>query len=288
MRTPALWRSISAAAMLAATVGAAAATAGTASSGTAVGHHKSVYAGPTKDIACDKGSLPEKTQGRAPAADYASGRAAKGYFCNAREIGHYGTSGGYRVERYVDAAGHECAFYDSTLLFPTNTPDQGAQGQTTGTYVMDMTDPAHPVHTDTVRTPAFQTPHESVRLNTKRGLLVADMGSPAADPGFVDVFSVKQDCRHPVLDASLPLGILGHEGGFAPDGRTFYVASLYAHTLAAVDLSNPHVPTLLWMTADYSPHGVSISNDGNRLYMAEASYNDTDFHGLTILDVSQV
>src|SRR4051812_25164035 len=238
-----------------------------------------------KDIRCDKASLPESIQGRAPAADYKDGRAAKGYTCNARQISHFGTTGGYRVERYVDKAGHECAFYDSTLLFPTSAADEGTE--TTGTYVMDMSNPAHPVHTDTLRTPAFQSPHESVRLNAKRGLLVADMGYPTWNPGFVDVYDVSQDCRHSVLDSSSPMGVLGHESGFAPDGKTFYVASLYAHTLAAVDLTNPRAPVLLWASRDYSPHGVSISNDGNRLYMAEAAFS-SGFSGLTVLDVSQI
>ncbi|HET7310901.1 MAG TPA: hypothetical protein VFJ17_06205 [Mycobacteriales bacterium] len=247
---------------------------------------KAPYAGPTPDIGCDKGSMPEKVQGKAPKADYASGRAAKGYFCNARELSHFGASGGYRVERYSDNTGHECAFWDSTLLFPTNVPDEGTEGP--GVYVMDMHDPKHPVHTDTLRTPAMQSPHESLRLNQKRGLLVADMGYPTANPGFVDVYSVKQDCRHPVLESSTPMGILGHEGGFAPDGNTFYVASLYFHSLTAVDLSNPQAPTILWASFDYQPHGVSISADGNRLYMAEAGFQSSDFSGLTILDVSQI
>jgi hypothetical protein len=243
------------------------------------------YAGPTRDISCDKGSMPEKVQGKAPKADYDSGRAAKGYYCNAREISHYGKSGGYRVERYADNSGHECAFWDSTLLFPTNVPDEGTEGP--GVYVMDMHDPRHPVHTDTLRTPAMESPHESLRLNQKRGLLVADMGYPTANPGFVDVYSVKQDCRHPVLESSTPMGVLGHEGGFAPDGRTFYVASLYFHSLTAVDLTNPQAPTILWASFDYQPHGVSISADGNRLYMAESAFSD-GFTGLTILDVSQI
>ncbi len=245
------------------------------------------YAGPTKDIPCDKGSMPETVQGKAPKADYDSGRAAKGYFCNARMISHYGVSGGYRVERYVDAAGHECAYWDSTLLWPHNVPDQGTEGP--GVYVMDMHDPAHSVHTDTLRTPAMQSPHESLRLNVKRGLLVADMGYPTWNPGFVDVYDVTKDCRHPVLDSSTPMGVLGHEGGFSPDGKTFYVASLYGHTLSAVDLSDPKAPVLLWTTTDYQPHGVSISNDGNRLYMAEVAFGgNTGFTGLTILDVSEV
>jgi hypothetical protein len=133
----------------------------------------------------------------------------------------------------------------------------------------------------------MQSPHESVRLNARRGLLVADMGYPTFNPGFVDVYDVTQDCRHPVLDSSTPMGILGHEGGFAPDGKTFYVASLYGHTLAAVDLTDPKTPVLLWQSLDYQPHGVSISNDGNRLYMAENAFSD-GFSGLTILDVSEV
>src|SRR3954453_5364193 len=279
MPIPASWRSVAACVLAVSTV----AVAGSASGATAP-----KLAGPTPGIGCDKGSLPEKTQARGPAAHGATGGAARGYTCNVQDISHFGASGGYRVERYVDKAGHECAFYDSTLLFPTSAGDEGAE--TTGTYVMDMSDPAHPVHTDTLRTPAFQTPHESVRLNAKRGLIVADMGYPTANPGFVDVFSVKDDCRHPALQASLPMGLLGHEGGFAPDGKTFYVAGLYAHTLAAVDLTNPKAPTILWASFDYSPHGVSISNDGNRLYMAEAAFDDSgdNFSGLTVLDVSQI
>ena len=248
-----------------------------------------IYAGPTPGIACDSASLPEKTQGRAPIEDVASGRAAKGYLCNATEISHLGGNhGGYRVERYVDKQGHECAFWDSTLLWPTNVPDQSTNGP--GTYAVDMHDPAHPVITDVLRSPAMQSPHESVRLNQKRGLLVADMAYPTTNPGFVDVWDVSQDCLHPTLKASSPMGVLGHESGFSPDGLTFYVASLYFHTLAAVDLTDPSVPKLLWLSSDYQPHGVSISDDGNRLYMAEASFSDGegDFSGLTVLDVSQI
>jgi hypothetical protein len=146
------------------------------------------------------------------------------------------------------------------------------------------------VHTDTLRTPAMQSPHESLRLNQKRGLLVADMATPATDPAFVDIYDVTADCRHPVLKSSFPMGVLGHEGGFSPDGNTFWVASLYAHTLAAVDVSNPSVPRVVFFSYAYQPHGVSVSDDGNTLYMAEAAFDDSngDFSGLTVLDVSQV
>ena len=175
------------------------------------------YSGPTPGTTCDRGSRPEKIQGRAPASDLGNGRTALGYYCNARQISHVGKSGGYRVERYVDKAGHECAYWDSTLLYPTSAADEGFQGP--GTYVMDMKDPAHPRYTATLRTPAMQSPHESLRLNVKRGLLVADMGYPTTNPGFLDIYDVTKDCRTPVLLSTLPTGILGHEGGFSPDGK---------------------------------------------------------------------
>src|SRR3954447_131706 len=276
------WRLAAAAAMTAVAVTATVSQAGSAATAASAA---SKYGAAVPDIPCAKGSLPETTQGRAPKADYDSGRAKKGYTCNAKQVFHYGNFGGYRVERYVDTHGHECAFWDSTLLYPTNVPDQKTEGP--GVYVWDMHDPAHPVHTDTLRTPAMQSPHESLRLNAKRGLLVADMGYPTWNPGFVDVYDVKQDCRHPALDSSSPMGVLGHESGFSPDGMTFYVASLYAHTISAVDLSDPKTPTLLWASFDYSPHGASISTDDNRLYMAENAFSD-GFSGLTILDVSQI
>ena len=242
-----------------------------------------LYAGPAPQLPCDSQSMPETgAQGRVPKAEVDNGRAARGYRCNTALVGQQGNTGGFRVERYIDAGGHECAFYDSTLLFPTNLKN-GASSEI-GVYVLDMTDHAHPVFTTNLTTPAMVSPHESLRLNQKRGLLVADMGYPTFNPGFVDVYDVSADCRHPVLDSSTPLGILGHGSAFSPDGTVFYDSSTGGHTLTAIDLTNPQVPSLLWTTTAYSPHGMSVSDDGKRLYIAETSTPP----GLVILDVSGV
>jgi hypothetical protein len=242
------------------------------------------YAGPTPGAHCVPGSLPETMQGRAPAEDYATGRAAKGYTCNAVQVGYSGSSGGYRVERYVDAAGRECAFHDSDAFLGEQVPFVGPDS--TGVYVVDMHDPRHPVRTDVLRTPAMQSPHESLRLNAKRGLLVAALSTISTGPGVVEVYDVSKNCLHPTLLSATPLGILGHESAFAPDGRTYYVTSLNMHSLAAVDLTDPTQPSLEWFTFEYGAHGASVSMDGNRLYVADVS--DNGFNGLTILDVSQV
>ena len=257
-------------------------------SGGSVAPVRAGEAAPVPRAQCGPGSKPETgAQGRVSAADEKSGRATQGYTCNMEVLSHFGSTGGYRVHRYVDAAGHECAFYDTTLLFPTNVTTFNGPDRLTGVYVLDMSDPSHPVHTDTLLTPAMQSPHESVSLNAKRGLLAADMGYPTFNPGFVDLYDVSQDCRHPTLKSSTPLGILGHEGSFSPDGNTFWVSSTAGRTLTALDVSNPALPVRLFTDTRWVGHGFNLSDDGNRLYLADiATFDPTA--GLTILDVSQV
>ncbi|MCW2599059.1 MAG: hypothetical protein JWM02_888 [Frankiales bacterium] len=244
-----------------------------------------ISSAPIPQLPCDKQSLPETgVQGRVPSSEIVSGRAAKGYRCNTVQIAHFLGTGGFQVHRYVDKAGHDCAIFDSTLLFPRDVVTNLIEGL--GVFIMDMKDPAHPVHTATLSTPAMLSPHESLRINARRGLIAADMGYPSTNPGFVDVYDMSVDCRHPVLQSSSPLGILGHESAFSPDGTVFYVSSTSGHTITAVDLTNPKLPSVLWFSLAYGAHGMSVSDDGNRLYVADIGRPDTP--GLTILDVSAI
>jgi hypothetical protein len=173
------------------------------------------------------------------------------------------------------------------LLFPKDA----GQPEGPGVYVMDMTNPAHPKLTDTLKTPAMSSPHESLLVNARRGLLVADMGYPSYNPGFVDVYGVKADCRHPALLSSTPMGVLGHESGFAPDGRTFYVSSAGGQVFTAVDLSDPTLPTILFQKFGVDWHGTRVSDDGTRLYVADLGDANTGYGqvpGLAIYDISQI
>ncbi len=252
--------------------------------------------GVTPQTPCAPGSRPETgRQGRVPLADYTSGRAAKGYTCNATDIGHEGDSGGFQVHRYVDAAGHECGYYDQTTLFPTRE----ASGASGGVAVLDMSNPAKPVRTAVLATFAMRTPHESLRLNAKRGLLVAVAGSPVTQVGVVDVYDVSQDCRQPVLRSTTPLGVLGHEGGISPDGNTYWASTTADRGLTAIDISDPTLPRIVWRGLDTATHGLSVSEDGNRLYLADVASDrglTQNYYtqitngggGMRILDVSQV
>src|SRR5918997_3490671 len=98
---------------------------------------------------CGPGSRPEPSiQGRVPREEVDSGRAEQGYHCNLIEVGQTGSTGGFRVHRYVDSAGRECAYYDTALLFPTNALNLSRDP--TGVAVLDMSDPRHPVRTATL------------------------------------------------------------------------------------------------------------------------------------------
>lgn len=248
----------------------------------------------TPQGACGPGSVPEPgMQGRVPADDVAAGGAAQGYRCNVEVIGRHGASGGFKVERYVDAAGHECAYYDTTLVFPTNAVNVGEEGLT-GVAVLDMTDPASPVETATLVTPAMQSPHESLIVNGTRGLLAAVAGNLAFQVGQVDLYDLSADCRHPVLESTLPVGVLGHESGFSPDGNTFWAASLGAGVLTAVDVTDPAAPRTIY-SGRHDTHAVTISDDGNRAYLAAGAgfpRNEIglpgEVDGLQILDVSSI
>lgn len=238
---------------------------------------------PTPKAVCGPGSRPETgLQGRVSAEDHDSGRAAAGFTCNTEMVGSYlvenaiGTVGGFKVERYVDKNGNDCAYYDTTLMWPTNIFDLES-----GVNVLDMSDPINPVRTAELITPAMLTPHESLVVSHQRGVLAAVTGNATFYPGIVDLYDISQDCRTPVLKSSLPTGIFGHESGIAPDGLTFYTASPSTSTLVALDITNLAAPTPIWQ-GNYSSHGLSLSADGNRAYVAATGV------GLIVLDVSEV
>jgi hypothetical protein len=230
----------------------------------------------TPRATCGPGAKPEPgVQGRVPA-----GSAADGLQCNVSVLSHQGTSGGFKVLRYVDGAGHECAYYDTALLFPLNAFNVNSKG--VGVVVLDMADPAHPKQTDLLTEFPMLSPHESLALNTKRGLLAAVSGNPSTYPGVVSLYDAHADCRHPELQFTKPLARLGHESGFAQDGRTYYATATATTAITAIDVSDTKNPHVLWQ-GNVTSHGMSLSDDGNRAYIADPSGRD-----MAILDTSEV
>jgi hypothetical protein len=229
-------------------------------------------------VGCGPGSQPaakDVADGRVPA-----GSDPDGLWCNTRLIAHQGTSGGFKTLRYIDDAGHECAFYDTALLFPTNAVNFA--GPSLGVAVLDMSDPEHPAQTDTLTELPMLSPHESLALNPKRGLLAAVNGNPATYPGLVSIYDAHADCRHPVLQSTSPVARYGHESGFSPDGRTFYATGTAVKSVTAIDVTDPKAPHPVWQGTELV-HGMTLSDDGTRAYAADPTGGD-----LLILDTTQI
>jgi hypothetical protein len=242
---------------------------------------------------CGPGSLPETDlQGRVPAADHKSGRAAQGYTCNTEQVSRHGTTGGFKVLRYTDSKGNTCAFYDSTRMIGIDVVANLLNGTGLGVVVLDMNDPARPRKTANLMSPAMLSPHESLLVNEERGLLAAVMGTAATAPGILDVYDVRTDCRRPRLLSTTPSALLGHESGFSPDGRTFWSAGAAGFSLTAVDLANPRVPRPVFTKFGVVYHGLRFSDDGETMYVANMGSPGPKSMltgaGLHILDVSEV
>ena len=233
----------------------------------------------TPRAACGAGFRTEPgIQGRVPA-----GAAREGLACNAREVARQGRSGGFKVLRYVDKAGRECAYYDTALVYPINAFrfDGGSQG----VAVLDMSDPSRPVQTDTLSELPMLSPHESLSINQERGLLAAVLGNPATYPGLVSIYDASEDCRHPVLQSTSLVARFGHESGFSQDGKTFYATGTAVAAITAIDVTDPKHPRSIWL-GNLMSHGISLSDDGNRAFLTDPSPGGGG--NMVILDTSEI
>lgn len=250
-----------------------------------------VFEGPVPRAACGPGSRPETgLQGQVPLADRQSGRSSSGYSCNLALVGRYGPAEGFEGAEWQMAWYDHCAYYDTRLT--------GRQSRR-GTIVLDVADPARPSYSTNLTSAGLSDPWESLKVNQVRGLLAGVFVADAAGAAFFDVYDVKADCAHPRLLASVPINGLGHEGSWAPDGRTYYATGV-APMVTAIDVSDPAAPRPITAFAPPAPiHGLGLSEDGDRLYLAhmnpdvlssfvDGAPNRTAANGLGIWDVSAI
>ena len=221
---------------------------------------------------CQPGDSPETgLQGQVPVVDRVSGRASAGYHCNLTVVGGYGapidpTHRRVAAWATLDTYGN-CAYYgDAAGVAP-------APGQPMGVVVVDISNPSRPVRTDYLTSVAMQSPWESLRVNAKRGLLVANRQASH----YLDVYDVARDCRHPRLLFSGPMPeAVGHEGWFQPDGLIYYVSNSagpndpFGKGVWPIDLTDPTKPKqqARWTFAGQI-HGGSMSADGKRAYLCQ-------------------
>jgi hypothetical protein len=250
-------------------------------------------------------------QGQVSAALRASG--FKGFNCNLTLIGQVrGDGANWQTAEFKDRV-HKCAYHGTSYSTANRTQ--------LGVPVADVTDPTNPVVTGYLTTSSMLDPWESLKVNERRQLLGADEafngGLFGAGGPAIDIYDISGDCRYPQLLASIgvgnangttgiPLGVVGHEGSWAPDGLTYYGGDLTNKQYYAVDTTIPTKPKLLaaWKPSIIGPggvvenvHGLSISDDGMRGYFVSlatlpaADLTDPTVaavNGLMIFDTSQI
>ena len=256
---------------------------------------------------CGSGDKPETDlQGQVSAAARAAG--FKGYSCNLQLVGQSkGDGGSWQHAFFADKAGHKCNYYD-TASFTANRSHLGV-------VAIDATNAANPVPTAYLETTAMLDPWESLKVNERRQMLGAVNALNGNGGPEIELYDLSGDCRFPQLMGSISVGtgsnswapdefkaaVRGHEGNFAPDGLTYYAANLGSGYIYPIDISNPTKPKMLtqYFTAPGRVHGLNISDDGNRAYVAirgagAANAERTSVpgsppnNGLLILDTSEI
>lgn len=232
---------------------------------------------------CQAGDRTETgLQGQTSLTQRMDGDAAAGIQCNLSLLGQFQGEGAYHAQTWID----NCSYYSTA---------DGATMVHPGVAVIDVSDPQTPTATAYLNTPSMLETWESLKMSTARHLLAAveSEGGAGKAPGF-SVYDVT-NCAQPVLQASVDLPIppdteiKGHAGAMAPDGRTYY-GSTYNVSLYIIDISDPTHPQLMlnWVPADGIgiPHDLSVSEDGNRLYLMQPGTSKTGKNGVVIVDVS--
>jgi hypothetical protein len=187
--------------------------------------------GPVPKAQCSPGDHTESgLQGSTTPEERMSGDSTKDYNCNLELVGKYQGEGAYSQDGPTFYG--DCAYY--------GTDNVTSLQQHHGVTVVDVSDPRHPQATAFLNdSPAMLRPHETLKANAARGILVAGEFN---GPGFA-VYDISQDCRHPILKSSIVLqGSAGHEGNFAPDGKTYYLTQNnrgLGGFLYPVDLTDP-------------------------------------------------
>lgn len=231
---------------------------------------------------CGEGSNPETAlQGQIPLEDRNSGRSTEGYSCNMKRVAHYQGTGNATMGASYDT----CMYAGSMGLGLLKNPTPGVQ-------VVNFADQNNPVLSTIINSPAMRLgTWETLKIHEERGLLIGAAVPLLVGGGLLSIYDVKTDCSQPRLlnginggNKTAMMGFRAHEGGFSPDGMTYWASGLIPGTIHAIDIADPANPKVIFTgLTGLDNHGFNFSPDGNRLYIANQFPA-----GVNILDVSEV
>ena len=256
-------------------------------------------------------------QGQIPAAERAAGFG--GFNCNLEKLGNVNPSNGYGIYRQFammrDKAGHVCGYSggalrqaEGTTVVDFTDPNNPVETETLKTP--GMMNPGEGLRTHQGRgllVSAFYI-NEATDESVPHGFDVYDVGTDCRHPQLLSTTTEltfpteglaldKQSEPPSGTPAGATRGIYGHEGAISPDGLTYYVAEWVHGVIHVIDISNPVAPKYLavYRNPAYKRepvagnplgsvigghHGLSISNDGNRIYPVSTAYGNTTAGGM--------
>ncbi len=182
-------------------------------------------------------------------------------------MGQYTRAEGFEGAAYQATYEGDCGYYETAA---------GTESRR-GVQVVDASDRTDPKVVKNLTTPAMLSPWESLKVHPGRKLLAGVMLHTNAQTaftgftqaGFIDIYDVGRDCANPRLLSSRPFAGLSHEGNWTPDGNTFWASSVFPGVLTAVDVKDPTNPSAVGsFSTNTVIHGLGVSPDGNRLYVA--------------------
>jgi hypothetical protein len=264
---------------------------------------------------CAEGGTPESAlQGQVPAALRQAG--FQGFSCNLKLAGQFeGEGGSWSSAFFRDPGGRTCAYHATAhpIGFVSGKPIGRVNP---GVPVIDITDPTKPWRSMSLTTAAMIDPWESLRVNARRQVLLADNGGNGGKLGGpeIDIYDLSADCRTPQLLASMEVGTgkdggiqppasaRGHEGNVSPDGLTYYIGDIVSRRYHAIDITHSTRPRMVasfdMQSGSFDKaHGLSVSEDGKRVYAVTSSGptpeevldpNAKTRNGFLILDTSEV
>lgn len=238
---------------------------------------------------CGPNDRTESIQGETTMAERFQDGPPRAYNCNLDLVG----------QALGEGASIGMNTYDKWAYFTTwKNPDT----QHPGVTVIDASDIRNPKPSAYLNSFGMVEANESLAISKARKLLLAASWSSST----FDIYDLAPDPGHPTLISSTSIpGAMSHMGEFSPDGRLFFGSILKADPshvpsappagIVVIDVRDPAHPKLkaTWVPDDklWSTHGVRLSEDGNRAFVALTRDRDDvvkakNPNGLLILDIS--
>lgn len=207
-------------------------------------------------------------QGQVPLSARLAGY--QGNNCNMDLVGQLEGEGA----SWQHASYRNCSYYGQAYATTAVSPAEPKRPtlMRPGTVIIDASNSSKPKDAGRLTSVSMIDPWESLKVNVERGLLAAvnSTSSNNGGPEF-DVYDLNSDCSKPKLLFSGPLedtSVIGHEGEWAPDGRTYYGGDLTQGQYYAINVDDPRKPKFITkFTPPVGVHGLSVSPDGTRGYV---------------------